>query len=153
MSHSQSSAAFAPQPNSSTLQSGEVFLIAFRSHQPADWLSNAERSLSEFLKLPLDWNSYGGKPADQHSIDAARALVKLLAEVVSVRQPDVGLTPDGLATLSWELEAKREVEVEVEPTGTMSINHFNDASDLHQSFRTRDFGQLAELLTRWSQEG
>lgn len=153
MSHSQSSTAFAAESGAPTLESGEAFLVAFRSHQPAEWLSSTDRRLTELLELPPNWNSYDGNVADQQSVADARSLVMFLAEIVSIDQPDVGLTPDGLATLSWELDGSREVEVEIGATGAVSINHFDDTVDLHQTIRTRDSGQLVELLTRWSQEG
>lgn len=152
MSHPQSSTAFAPDSSTATVQSG-ASLIAFRSHQRADWFVKADACLTGLLSLSPNWNSYEAKPADHLSIEAAQALVGSLSEIVSVREPEVGLTPDGTATLSWELDVSREVEVEVDATGAMSINHFDDTTDLHQSFRTRDFGQLVELLTRWGQEG
>ena len=152
MTHLQSSTAFAPESILTTQQSGEAFLIALRSHQTASWLSKADDCLAELAKLPSNWNSYGAKSAAPQSVAVAQSLVKLLAQVVGVEEPDVGLTPDGFVTVSWVLDTSREIEVEVAPTGTMAIIHFDDECNFHQSLRTKDVGQLAELLTRWGRE-
>ena len=125
-----------------------VSLLAIRD-VPTGWLPTVQQKLQQFVTLPENWDSYGAKPANMDSLQSALQLWFNLSQFVGVELPDVGLSPAGNASMSWEWDdGERNLDVEVLSNGLIRYVFLDGDSDLEGDTLSPE--KIAGLLTRWS---
>lgn len=95
-----------------TPQAQTEYLISNRGirtpRQPAEptvspvWLGRVKNRLKALVNLPVDWDTYGGIPADPSLVQLAENLVEWVA-VDGVPPPDVFASGDGGVQLEWHI--------------------------------------------------
>jgi len=66
------------------------------------WLGRVKSRLQELAQLPVDWDTYGGVPADPRIVVIAEKLMEWFA-VDGVPPPDVFASGDGGVQLEWHI--------------------------------------------------
>ena len=101
------------------------------SEQSAKPLIDATSRLAALIKLPGDWDSYGGLAPSKESVIAALALLMELwiDELLSSDIPvDIVPVPTGGIQLEWS-GASGDIEIEIDRSGSMtSLIEWNDGS-------------------------
>lgn len=137
---SHSAVAFADQDTATTL--------ALRA-TPASWLSDALKAIRSLRALEQNWDSYGARAVDDDSIEKSKTLASSLSKIENVAAPTVTATPAGHVALCWD-SGDWSLDAEVYPSGLVEyvyLDRRNSAAD--KEARTRDYGELAMLLSSW----
>lgn len=155
MSASSESEVAFPQDatlNPIALNGSEAFssLMAVRP-KPEPWVRDVCRSLESLRELGENWDSYGASAADLASIEMAKDFAKVIGRYVSVRRPNVTLSPAGNAAFSWEMsDGKRNLDVEVLRTGRLRYSFIDDDDEsADRESATLEPSEIASILTQW----
>ena len=86
-------------------------------HPEWTWQVEPVKKLLEFLSLPENWNSYGGRPP---SLDTVLSAIDFLTMVPFDTPPRLRVIPlsGGGVQLEWSSD-QRELEVEFQPEGSI----------------------------------
>ena len=120
-------------------------------NQVADWSADCLDRIKRLRELNQNWDSYGANPVDPRSIEVAKQLVRMFAEVTGIDCPRVAASPAGNVALSWESEDQsRELDLEVQCDGILRYS-FLDEHQPSQDIEgeTNDPNLIVQLLTQW----
>ena len=126
-------------------------LVVVALRDPADWSAVCLDRIDRLRELKQNWDSYGANPVDSGSIEVAKHLVSMFAEVTGIDCPRVAASPVGYVSLSWEWrDHSRELDLEILPDGKLRYSYLDE----HQPSQDRegetyDLNQIAHLLTKW----
>lgn len=79
------------------------------------WVADVLQTLTQFEKLPPNWDSYGSPPPRSPSLDAARRFL-MCAPLAGVSAPTVTPVGGGGIGFHWRVE-DRHLEIEFSPSG------------------------------------
>ncbi len=116
---------------------------------PASWLSNALKALRSLRALEQNWDSYGARTVNDDSIEQSKNLASSLSRIENVAAPTITATPSGYVGFCWD-SGDRSLDAEVYPNGLVEyvyLDRGDSAAD--REARTRDYGELAVLLSSW----
>lgn len=88
------------------------------------WLRDANHKLAEIAMLPLNWDSYGGRPLAPAMHLAAARLIAQIAEL-GLPMPAIVPTSDGSVQLEWH-ERGIDLELRLRSQSVYEL-HFEDA--------------------------
>jgi hypothetical protein len=79
------------------------------------WVAGCVLRISEFARLPQDWDSHGSNPV---TVDALKMALTFLSEspLELVPEPSVSPVPGGGLGFHWQTEG-RDLEIEIHPDG------------------------------------
>jgi hypothetical protein len=125
------------------------FVCALRE-RPEPWLDRACQQLEQLRPLLPNWDSYGALAVDAGAIAETATCLAYLARVVGVPAPGVGAAPDGEVALTWD-EATWSLDASVDASGLIRYVYLDERDHRNdRETRTRDIGQLVQLLAQWT---
>ena len=113
------------------------YLISARGirtpQQPAEvtvspaWFGRVKTRLKDLVRLPVDWDTYGGIPADPRVAGFAEELIEWFA-VDGVPPPDVFASGDGGVQLEWHIRGV-DVTLALSASDEQSSIYYHDLND------------------------
>ena len=127
-----------------------LYGVFARRDQVADWSANCLHRIDRLHELKQNWDSYGANSVDPNSIEIAKRLVRMFAQVTGIDCPPVAASPAGYVALSWEWrEHSRELDLEILPDGSLRYSYLDERQPSQDcEGETADPNLIAHLLTR-----
>ncbi|REJ95230.1 MAG: hypothetical protein DWQ34_06795 [Planctomycetota bacterium] len=128
-----------------------LYVVFARRDQPADWSEGSLDGIERLGKLNHNWDSYGANPVVAESIEVAKLLVRMFAQVTGIDCPRIAASPAGNVALSWEWrEHSRELDLEILPDGSLRYSYLDERQPSQDcEGETTDPNLIAHLLTKW----
>ena len=128
-----------------------LHMVLAQKDFPADWLQDCVDRIDRLCELKQNWDSYGANSVDPDSIEIAKQLVPMFAQVTGIDCPRVAASPAGYVALSWEWrEHSRELDLEIMPDGRLRYSYLDERQPSQDcEGETVDPNRIAHLLTKW----
>lgn len=126
-------------------------LVVIARRDPADWSADCLNRMKRLCELKQNWDSYGANPVDPGSIEVAKQLVRMFAQMTGIDCPRVAASPAGNVALSWEWEDQsRELDLEVQRDGILRYSFLDERQPSQDTEgETNDPNLIVQLLTQW----
>jgi len=111
------------------------------------WFGRVKNRLKTFVGLPLDWDTYGGLPADPRVVGLAEELIEWFA-VQGVPPPDVFASGDGGVQVEWHIKGV-DVTITFSASDEQTCIYYHDLIDGSEpSFGPASDGRLRRIRKR-----
>ena len=130
-------------------------LVVIARRDPADWSADCLNRMKRLCELKQNWDSYGANPVDPGSIEVAKQLVRMFAQMTGIDCPRVAASPAGHVALSWEWqEHSRELDLEILPGGMIRWSCIDDHQPSEDcEGESNDINQVVRLVRAFGNKG
>ncbi len=125
-----------------------ILIVELQDEQPR-WLMSTLQAAGELLNLPENWDSYGARPIDPHTVVSALELLLTMAQV-NTPEPSVVPTCHGGVQLEWHTHGK-DLEIEIMSPGRISVSYEDPQQDTEwEGALSSDLAQLSHFVNSLS---
>lgn len=92
-----------------------------------NWCDTCCDAINKLSELEENWDSYGAKPVDRDSIQAAILFTQIISQIDGIQCPRVAASPGGCVALTWEWDDfNQELDIHFDVNDSFRYSYINE---------------------------